>query len=194
MPAKRESIEDLKKQLSNLQEKIADYEFPQPRLVEVKELYSWKSAERLFIPRNRKWFTYVIVLVLVLTLILLFLRQFIIIAPILAIAFVAYVLASVPPEPAEHKLTTQGLNSGGHSYLWEELADFWFIEKYGETLIHIDTYLHFPRRLILILGKGDKEKIKEAMLQYLPFREIPKTTWVDRLADFLSNNFHKIAS
>jgi hypothetical protein len=192
MPAKRESIEDLKKQLANLQEKVAGYETPHPT-VEVKELYSWKSPERLFIPRNRKWYTYIILLVLILTLVLLFLKQFIIIAPILSIAFVAYVLASVPPEDVEHKLTTQGLNSSGHSYLWDELSDFWFTEKHGETLIHIDTYLHFPRRLILLLGKGSKEKVKEVMVQFIPFREIPKVTWIDRLADLLSNNFHKIA-
>ena len=193
MPEKKESIEELKQQLANLQDKISTYE-NSPHPVEVKELYSWKSPERLFIPRNKKWFTYVIALVLLLSLILLFLQQFIIIAPVLAIAFVSYILASVPPEEMKHALTTQGLNSGGHSYLWQELGDFWFTTKHGETLIHIDTYLNFPRRLIILLGKAEKEKIKEIMVQYIPFREIPKTSVMDRWADWLSAKFHKIAS
>ncbi len=209
MPAKRkvkpqskESIESLKKQLEVLQERIADYtktdnplnyESPAPRVIEVKELYSWKAPERLFIPRNRKWYTYVILLVLILTLVLLFLQQFIIIAPILAIAFVSYVLASVQPEEIEHRLTTQGINSGNHSYLWDELGDFWFAREHTETVLHITTFLNFPRRLIFLIGAGDKEKIKDILVQYLPFREIPKTTWLDRAANWLASKFQKIA-
>ena len=61
-------------------------------------------------------------------------------------------------------------------------------------MIHIDTYLNYPRRLILLVGDGDLEKIKQAMLQYIPFREIPKESFMDKAANFLSEKFHKIAS
>jgi hypothetical protein len=199
MPAKKapkDSIEDLKKELAHLQEKIADYESPAPPhqpVIEVKELYSWKAPERIFVPRNKKWFSYIFLLVLLILLILLFLRQWMVMAPVLAIAFVSYVLASVPPEDIDHKLTTQGLNSNGHSYLWNELGDFWFTKKHGDTILNIDTYLNFPRRLFLLIGKADQEKIKDTMVQYIPYREIPKTTWIDRVADWLSAKFHKVA-
>lgn len=194
MPKKKakESVAELKEQLEILQEKVAEYE--PATSYEVKDLYTWSSPQRLFIPRDKKWYTYVILLVLIITLGLLFLRQFIIIAPVLAIAFVAYVLASVPAENVEHKITTQGINTSAHSYLWSEMIDFWFTNKSKETILYIDTYLNFPRRLIILVGQGDMETIKKKMVQYIPYRELPKTSWMDRVADFFTNKFQKIAN
>lgn len=198
--AKIDSVEQLKKQLSDLQSKVEQFENvqtttqPDPPTFEVKELYSWKAPERIFIPRNRKWYTYLFLLLLLIILILLFLKQFIIIAPIAALGFVTYVLASVPPHEVTHKLTNEGINTENKSYLWTELYDFWLTKKGEQMMIHIDTYLNYPRRLILLVGEGDVEKIKHTMLQYIPFREIPKESFMDKAANFLSEKFHKIAS
>jgi hypothetical protein len=198
--AKSESIEDLKKQLSELQAKVSEYQtaptaaVEQAPTFEVKELYSWQAPERIFIPRNRKWYTYLFLLLLIIILILLFLKQFIIIAPIAALGFVTYVLASVPPHQVHHKITNEGVNTDGKSYLWTELYDFWLTRKGDQAMIHIDTYLNYPRRLILLVGEGEIDKIKEAMLQYIPFREIPKESLMDKAANFMSEKFHKIAS
>jgi hypothetical protein len=207
MPAKKakttanksESIEELREQLATLQSRLSDYEQIQESQeeaneVEVRTLYSWQSPQRLFVPRSRKWFVYIILIVLLISLILLFFRQFITIAPLLAIAFVAYVLSSVPPEDTEHHITTQGITSSGHSYLWEELADFWFTERSGQTILHIDTYMNFPRRLIILIGNADKEEIKTTLVQFIPYREIPKMSWMDRTADYMAAKFHKMAS
>ncbi len=196
--AKKESIEELKKQLNNLQGKVAEYETvsvpAQQPTFEVKELYFWKAPERIFIPRNRKWYTYLFLMLLIMILVLLFLKQFIIIAPIAALGFVTYVLASVPPHNVTHKLTNEGINSENKSYLWTELYDFWLTKKGDQGMIHIDTYLNYPRRLILLVGEGDVEKIKQTMLQFIPFRELPKESFMDKAANFLSEKFHKIAS
>src|SRR3989344_6792177 len=204
MPAKKaktpskktDSIAELKEQLAQMQERLVSYEQTQvpeeyPE-VEVKTLYSWKSPQRMFVQRKRRWFIYIILIVLLISLVLLFFRQFITIAPLLAIAFVAYVFSSVPPEDTEHHITTQGLTSSNHSYLWEELADFWFTERNDQTILHIDTWLNFPRRLIVLIGDGNKEDIKGFLARYIPFREIPKTSWMDRTSDYLSAKFHKI--
>lgn len=198
-PAEKESIDQLKKQLTELQSKVQEYGTVQPQppaqpTFEVRDLYSWKAPERIFIPRNRKWYTYLFLLLLLIILVLLFLKQFIIIAPIAALGFVTYVLASVPPHSVQHKITNEGVNTDNRSYLWTELYDFWFTTKGDQKMIHIDTYLNYPRRLILLVGEGDIEKIKETMLQFIPFREIPKESFMDKAADFLSEKFHKIAS
>ena len=194
--AAQESVEDLKKQLTQLQEKVERYENPQPEVptFEIKELYSWQAPERLFIPRNRKWYTYLFLLLLIIILVLLFLQQFIIIAPIAALGFVTYILASVPPHQIKHKLTNEGLTTENKSYLWSELYDFWLVRRGEIVMIHIDTNLNYPRRLILMLGEGDIEQIKKIMLQYIPFREVPKESYMDKAANFLSEKFHKIAS
>ncbi|HSX58498.1 MAG TPA: hypothetical protein VLE47_04500 [Candidatus Saccharimonadales bacterium] len=195
-----QSIEELKKQLTQLQEQVAQQQQPtasqtQPaQTFEVRTLYAWKAPERIFIPRNRKWFTYLFLLLLIIILILLFLKQFIIIAPIAALGFVAYVMASVPPHDVEHKLTTEGVLTGGRSYLWAELFDYWFVKKDDHETIQLETYLNYPRRLSLLVGDGEKETIKQTMAQFIPFREIPKETFMDKAADYLSEKFHKIAS
>ncbi len=205
-PAAKESISELKKQLQQLQGKVAEYEVsvaeaaaPAVQAVQaatfaVKTLYSWKAPERIFIRRNRKWYSYLFLLLLIIILVLLFLKQFIIIAPIAALGFVAYVMASVPPHHITHKLTNEGVTTENKSYLWTELYDFWLVTKGGQKMIELDTYLNYPRRLVLLVGEGELEKIKEVMLQYIPFREIPRETFMDKAANFLSERFHKIAS
>lgn len=198
--AKKDSVEDLKKQLKQLQTKVEQYEdapkkeTSEPPTFEVKELYVWKAPERIFIPRNRKWYTYLFLLLLIIILVLLFLKQFIIIAAVAALGFVVYVLASVPPHFVTHKLTNQGVTTDNKSYLWTELYDFWIVKKSDQPMIHIDTYFNYPRRLILLVGEGELEKIKEVMLQYIPFREVPKENFMDKIANFFSEKFHKIAS
>ena len=202
MPEKKESVAELKKQLASLQDKVATIEgghktqerVEEHHSFEVKTLYSWDSPERLFIPRNRKWFTYTFLIILIITVVLLFAQEYIIIAPIAAIGFISYVLATVPPHKIGHKLTTEGINSGGRSYLWNEMSDFWLTKKGEETLINIETYLNYPRRLIMLLGEGDLEKIKEIMVQFIPYREIPKTNWLEKTLDSITERFHKFAS
>ncbi len=205
MPKKKDSTEELKKQLKDLQDKIVsleenkktqvdDQDQTKSEIFRVETLYSWSSPERLYIPRNRKWFIYLFILILIIILVLLFMEQFIIIAPVAAIGFVAYILATVPPRDIEHKLTTEGLNSDGHSYLWQEMWDFWVTKKGDEKFLHIDTYLNYPRRITILTGKADLELIKQIIAQYIPFREIPKENFLDKAFNFLSEKFHKLAS
>ena len=196
---KQESIDELKEQLTSIQEKIAfidreEKEDQQKPHRELETLFSWESASHVYIPRGKKWLTYIILTTLLIILVILFFREFFIIAPVLAVAFVAYVLASVPPHNIEHKVTSEGIITGKHDYLWQELYDFWFTEKHSHTILNIDTQVGFPSRIMIILNKNDKEKIKNLLLNYLPYREIPRTSWLDSLGDSLSNIFHKIAS
>jgi hypothetical protein len=188
-----QSLDDLKGQLSDIQSKISEMEGEEEEELEEETLYHWSSPSHVFIPRGKKWLTYVVLITLLIILVLLFIREFFIIAPVLAVAFLAYVLASVPPTEIEHRFTSQGVVSGKHDYLWEELYDFWFTEKHGHTVLNIDSQIQFPGRIMLVIPEKDKEKIKNILIRYLPFREIPKTSWLDNFGDSLSNIFHKMA-
>ena len=192
MAEKERSVSELKKELAGLQEEIRHLEGRKQQAV--KTLFRWQSFSRPYTKRNAKWFIYVFLIVATLILILLFVREFFIIVPVLALAFVAYILATVPPEVIENAVTTQGVNTGGTSYIWEELDDFWFTEKRGFLLLNVDTFLHWPRRLILLINKDDREKIKDLLARYLPYRELPKASWLDHAADALSHGFPKLTS
>ena len=195
-----ESVEDLKSQLQTLQSKIEKLEGPNNSQEEqalpqqeVVTLFQWESASHVFIPRGKKWFTYVILITALIALIVLFLREFFVLAPLLAVAFFVYILSSIPPENIEHKITNQGLISGKRDYLWEELYDFSFTERHGHTILNVDLQSGYPNKLMLIVNAKDKEKIKNTLLNFLPYREIPITNWLDSAGEHLSNLFHKVA-
>lgn len=196
MAEQERSLAQLKSEVGSLQEEIRRLEGKgigkEKRMV--KTLFRWQSFSRPYTKRTTKWLIYTLLLVATIVLILLFVHEFFIIAPVLALAFVAYILATVPPEIIENAITTQGINTADRSYIWEELDDFWFTEKRGFTLLHIDTFLSWPRRILLLINPADKEKIKETLARYLPYRELPKTSWLDHLADYLSAAFHKLTT
>lgn len=193
---KESQLEDLKQQLTGLQSKINQIEGEkvEKEEFEVKTLYQWASASHVFIPRGKRWITNLTLITFLIILVIVFAQQFLIIAPVLAVAFLAYILASVPPDNIEHKITTQGLITGKHNYLWEELYDFWFVEKHGHTILNFDTLVRFPGRLMLVVDNKEKDKIKNILIKFLPFREVPERTWIDSLSDSLSNFFHKMAT
>jgi len=153
---------------------------------EIKTLVSWKSPLRVFKKRDPKHFANLILVVFLICLVLIFFKEFLLVGVVLALVFVAYVTSHIEPPELEHRITTRGLTSGGRTYLWEELKEFWFTKKDGRTVLNIDTKLRFPSRLFVVLDEEKAEEIRRFLSKYLPFREKPKITWLDRLGDWFS--------
>lgn len=153
---------------------------------EIKSVLVWKSASRPFKRRSRDYFTTIAAIVFLISVILLFIKEFLLIGVMLAVMFVSYVLATVEPEEVEHEITTEGVNSGGKTYLWTELKDFFFTARWGSEILNINTKLKFPGRVIILVNETDKENIKKELGKYLSFREKPVITWIDKAADWLS--------
>lgn len=146
--------------------------------------FNWSSPSRLFKKRDKEYFTNIGAIVFLLTIILVFAREFVLIATVVSIVFLIYVLSTVPPEEIKHKITNLGIESGGHFYRWEELVDFWFEEQWGQTMLEIRAYAQ--PRIIILLGSTSKDKVREVVAKYIPFREEPEKTWVDNAATWLS--------
>lgn len=147
-------------------------------------LLSWTSPSRLFKKRDREYFTNIGAIVFLLTIILVFAREFVLIAAVLSIVFLIYVLSTVPPEEVSHRITNLGIESAGHFYRWEELADFWLEEQWGQRLMVLRPYL--SPRVIILLGDQDHEKVREIVAKHIPFRQEPQKTWVDSAASWLT--------
>lgn len=186
---KAKTVGQLKEELAKIQEKISQVDSDligvdnKSPLEEVKELLVWRSPARVFVARDKKWFTNVFLIVLILSVILVFMREFITISVLLAITFLSYVLATVPPDEIEHKITNKGVTTAGHSYFWEELRDFWFSKKYGRDIVNIDTKKGFPGRLIILLQGHSQEKVKEILSKYLTFQEKPELSWMEKTTE-----------
>lgn len=153
---------------------------------EIKTLLEWTSPSRPFKRRNRDYFTTIAAIVFLIGVILLFIKEFLLIGVLLAFMFVSYVLATVEPENTGHRITTEGVTTGDRTYLWTEMREFYFTEKWGGKILNINTKLKFPGRLLILLGDANENKVKEEIGKYVSYRETPVLTWMDKASDWLS--------
>lgn len=156
------------------------------KIVELKTLLKWEAPVRPFKKRDREYYTTIAAIVFLLVVILLFLKEWLLIAVIVALMFVAYVLATVMPEKTTHEITTRGIVTGEKTYKWSEMRRFWLTKKWGDTILNIETNLKFPSRLLMLLGDVKEEKVKE-LLQKQVQLEIPEKTFMDKSAKWLSD-------
>src|SRR3989344_7191475 len=130
---------------------------------EERLLLSWRAAGRPFKRRDREYYTTIGAIVFLVAIILLFLKEWLLIAVMIALAFVAYVLASVPPEETKHELTNKGIRTGDKLYRWQELWRFWIEEKWRQKMLVVETRYKFPRRVLLMLGEAGEEVVKRTL-------------------------------
>jgi hypothetical protein len=161
----------------------ADYfqDVVRPRPEEV--IFEWDAPSRPFKKRNRKYHTTVITIVLLLSLILFFAGQVLTIAVVIAVAFLAYVMSTIPPHAIKNKLTTYGVRSEDNLYYWEELGRFWFDKKHQEKILHVEVG-RFPHRLAILLGKVDEKLLTEIMSEVL-LKQKPTLTSTEKFAHWL---------
>lgn len=154
-----------------------------PKPLPEETILTWSSASRPFKKRDRQFYTTVATIVFLISLILFFAGQFLPIAVVISVAFLSYVLTSVPPTDNSKKITTYGIRVDNELYYWEELGRFWFDEKYGSKLIHIEV-IRFPNRLTLLLGELKEEDL-ELILQEVLIKQKPEDTFFDKTANWI---------
>lgn len=158
-----------------------------------KVILEWESPARVFVKKDDKYTRTILLTLLAIGLVLIFFQQFLLYAVFLALAFVSFVLRTVPPENVDHKITEYGLTSANHSYLWKELKDFWFTNRGGFLILNINTALRFPPRLFMLVGPDNENVSKDLLVAtlspHLSFRELPPDNAVDKLLDNFSQKF-----
>lgn len=152
----------------------------------LKTLLEWQAPTRPFKKRSREYFSTVGAIALLLIIILLFLKEWLLVAVIIALAFVVYIMGTVPPEQASHKITTLGVTTGDKSYDWEQLSRFWFEQKWEQKILYLETRLRFPRVLMMLLGETDQKKVEAILSDYLLLQQ-PEKTWIDKASHWLTN-------
>lgn len=174
------------------QEEFENREFFTPKMMEaeeIKTLLSWEAPSRPFRKKDRSYYTTIAILVILLVLIAFLASEFLLIGVLLSFAFVAYVLAFVPPHNVSYRISTQGITIGEDFYFWHFLDAFWFKEKEKQKVLHIQTRLRFPAQLMLVLGNEDEEKIKKTIARFLPYVEIPYKSWMEKWSESLQKHF-----
>ena len=126
---------------------------------------------------------------LLVEIILFLFSEYLLMFVVLSLVFVAFALALVPPKNFHYRISSEGITIEDRFFLWKELYDFYFIKKDNYETLHIRTQDYIPGELIITLGDEPQEKIKKALLPYLPFREYVKPNFMERAGEWLSRNF-----
>lgn len=153
----------------------------------LKTLLEWKAPSRVFKKQDKEYFTTIASIAILIAIILLFFKEWLLIMVIVALVFVTYVMATVPPEEVKHKITNKGVTTGGKNYDWDDLTGFWLGEKHQQKILFVETKVKFPRRLILLLGATNESEVKKTLSEYLSYEE-PEKTWMDKAGDWLTKN------
>jgi hypothetical protein len=154
------------------QQYFADIPKPQPEGV----IFEWSAESRPYKKRNKQYYITIALIVFLVSLILFFAGQFLPIAVVITIAFLAYVLSSVPPHKTDISITTYGIRFDGQIYYWEELGRFWLDEKQDKDVFNIELG-RFPHRITLVYDKKDEATIVEVLSEVLLFEQPPLTSY-----------------
>lgn len=148
-------------------------------------LISWEEAARPFKKRDATFFQTTGALAFLIIAILFFIREWLIIGTALAVVFVSYVLASVPPPVILYKITEKGVWVGDEFYRFSEFTEYWFEKHLENTVLVLLLPTRRIGRLTLVIPHDHKEKIDEALRKRLVFREKPLKSMVDSLSDWM---------
>lgn len=158
--------------------------------VDAKTIVSWKSPVHIFRPRSKKYFTKVTLYALVAILAAIAFGEFALVGVIIAIVFVALVFANSAPEIIEHKINSMGIISGGRVFLWEDLDSFWFEKRGEERILMVQTQLHFPGRLIILLtGAISERTLLDILEKHIHYHQAPVHTLFDKWSHTLQRRF-----
>lgn len=156
---------------------------------DVKTLLSWTAPGRPFRKKGREFYLSSMLIFLAIEVIAFLFGQFQLMLAVAAITFLAMALATVAPKDFHYRISTQGVKVEDHYYIWEELYDFYFKRiDHVETLI-IRTEAFIPGELKMTLGNIPKDHARRILVNFLPYREYVKESFMERAGNWLSRNF-----
>ncbi len=154
----------------------------------VRDLFVWKSLSHPERQYPKGAFTTIATIALLLSIIFAFFQEWLLIVLSWATVFLLFALSKVQPEEVEHRITTQGIISQGHTYLWIELGVFWFSDKGDQRLLHVG-YRNVFGQLIFLIHREDEGVIRDHLAQFLPFIEVWQKSATEKLTDWLAKKF-----
>jgi uncharacterized membrane protein YdbT with pleckstrin-like domain len=149
----------------------------------------WIAPGRPFKKRSKQFYLTALLIMLLVEVILFLFAQYLLMVVVLSLVFVAFALAAVPPKDFHYRISDEGIMIEDGFFIWRELYDFYFKDRDGVKTLHLGTHAFLPGELIVTLGDMDEEKVKDALIPYLPYREYVKPTFVEKSADWLTKNF-----
>lgn len=156
---------------------------------EEKILFEWEALERPYQRKDREFWTTVLSILGLVCLILFFVKEWFLIAALIALVFLYYVLTTVPPQKAKYKITTKGVYLAPSQRIdWDFFRRFWFDQKWGHQLLNFETWLNFPRVISFVIPESEEKKIAQIVEKYLPQEKSPPN-FLDKFSSWLTKKF-----
>jgi hypothetical protein len=155
----------------------------------VKTLLTWIAPNRPYKKRQKAYFINLLLIVLTLEVILFLFSQLLLMLVVASLAFVSFAFATTPPEDIHYRISSEGIAIEDHFYLWQELYDFYFKERTDIVTLHVRTKAYLPGELIMLLGDIPKDKMRDTLILFLPYREVVRSTFTERAGDWLVKTF-----
>ncbi len=154
----------------------------------VKDLFVWQSLNRSVQQYPKEVFATFGTIALLVSIILMFFQEWLAIVVTWAAFFLFYALTKMEPVQVDHKITTEGIISMGHAYIWAELGPFWFSEKNDNVVMHV-SHRNILGQLMILIDKVNQEKIRDILAGYLPYIEVPEKSVVEKMSDWFAKKF-----
>src|SRR5579864_1834878 len=161
-----------------------------PSSHEIKVHLEWEAPGRPFTKRTRTYYATTLIIMFFIEVVLFLFSQYMLMLVVVSLVFLAFALATVPPHNFRYRISSEGIFIEDHFTLWQELYDFYVTKQNTQEVVVIRTRALFPGELTLTHAQDITiDKIKSALLPYLPYREYIKPTFIDKASHWLSKNF-----
>jgi hypothetical protein len=149
-----------------------------------KDLVTWVAPSRPFKRRDKQFYLTTISIAGIVCLILFLAEGAMPVILIISLIFLYYVMSTVPPENIEYKITNKGIKILGKRTDWQNLGRFWFIKRYDNEILVVETNF-LPNRMEMVIDSSKKEEINKKLSDYLVYEEISPSN-LDKAIDWFS--------
>lgn len=179
--AKNKQRAEYRKKVAEKDIVLEESDIPTKKVVQNIKLFEWEAPDRYKFNFNTKTFWIILAFSLLFVLFLAILEQYYLMASIIALLFFVYVSGTNKPIKVKHRITARGVDTGGKLYEWFMLDNFWFSIKNGQYFLIVETRLRYPKALILLLEKVDKDALFVLLQERVLYKDIRKQGRVDIL-------------
>ena len=169
-----------RKKIANQEIVIEKDDISEKKVIQKIKLFEWEASVRFKMPLDMKTYMITVGLSMLFVVYLAVLGHFGLMAALIALLFFVYVAGTTEPLKVKHQINTRGVETMEKQYEWYMLDEFWFTKKDEEYMLHIQTKLRFPARLLLIVEKKDISPLFVLLQDKLLYRDIKKESWSDK--------------
>ncbi|MGI6423332.1 MAG: hypothetical protein ACOX0X_01760 [Candidatus Dojkabacteria bacterium] len=160
---------------------LEEGDIPTKKVVQNIKLFEWEALDRYSFKFEQKTFRIIIVVSMAFVLFLAILENYFLMACVIALLFFIYVAGTNKPSKVKYKITARGIDVGDRLYEWFMLNNFWFSKRDSQYFLIVETRLRYPKGLIFLLEREDKDPIFLLLQEKLLYKDVRKQGRFDKL-------------